>query len=91
MATQVSNKYTVLGFSANPQFKKYVLWSLKLLQDIPTIFTIVKYTDDLSFEKKLNTYDIIISDSETHIDKTKLKPNCIVAYLHSKRNHTNPF
>ena len=39
-------KYSALGYSSVPQLKKYILWTLKLLQDMPSIIKKTNFTDD---------------------------------------------
>lgn len=80
----------VAGVCFDPHFKVYILWTLKLMKDVSSIFPDVEYLDltagqhETSKKKViLSQYDVIISDKEI-LDLQGLKKDVIVAYLRSK-------
>ncbi len=65
-----------------------MLWTLKLMKDVNSIFSSVEFKDMSQViagkEPSLKKYDIIICDEERLLNLKELKPNAIVAYLKSK-------
>lgn len=76
-------KLNVVGVALNDNFKKYVLWTLKLIKDSPSIFNKVSYYNEKALAKAsdMSHYDIVITDSQSKIDKSKLKSNAIIGYI----------
>lgn len=73
--------------------RRYVLWTLKLMKDVPAIYDKISFTninkDPAKFNngstvKDLEKYDIVISDVKLPWLVDKLKPDCIFAVLNSK-------
>ena len=54
-----------------------------MMKDVPEIFYKVYFYDEKTLKKasNLNYYDIVVTDSEKNLDKTKLRPNAIIAYI----------
>jgi hypothetical protein len=76
----------VLGLSSgDPKFRVYLLFSLKLMRDVKSIFSEVHFLEDIAKAKNLSGYDVVITDSlsGSNLDLSKLKSNVIVACLKS--------
>ena len=85
----------VAAYSFDPRFKIYLLWTLKLMKDVPSVFNgrfdffdISKTHEVKDLEKKrehMKDYQVIISDSEVvvgpMIREAGLKDGTIVAYI----------
>jgi hypothetical protein len=87
---------SVCGVCFDPKFKVYILWALKLMKDMPSIFeaTSVEFIDMSSGKdgqkeierknKQLKKFDIVVSDEERLLDVKGLKDTAIVAFMRSK-------
>ena len=78
----------VAGICFEPKLLVYVLWTLKLMKDVKSIFTKVDFIDMSSnskdkSEKSLKEYDVIITDSENKLDLKSLSDSAIIAFIRS--------
>eukprot|EP00347_Sterkiella_histriomuscorum_P019247 403342377 len=86
-------KVSVLGICQEPDMRRYVLWTLKLMKDVPTIYDKIsfqnvskdpsKVSDNLKNLKELEKYDVVISDVKIPWIVDNLKPDCIYGVLNS--------
>ena len=76
------------GICFEPKLRVYVLWTLKLMKDVKSIFTKVDFIDMSSnskdkSEKSLKEYDVIITDSDNKLDLKSLNDSAIIAFIRS--------
>lgn len=76
----------VAGVCFSNEMKVYVLWTLKLMKDVPTIFEEVQYFDmthkhSSHYLKKLREFNIVIVDSEESFDLSETCDTAIIACL----------
>lgn len=78
----------------NPSLRRYVLWTLKLMKDVPAIFNgkivfidLTKQKDQLLSKlqaKELSSADIVIADMTLAVDLSLLRTDVVLAVLNSK-------
>jgi hypothetical protein len=76
--------WNVAGIYFEPSSKKYILWTLKLMQDVPAIFGELVWGKDQKEIKDINKFGIIICDREDLLNKESLNPQAIIIYMKSK-------
>jgi hypothetical protein len=76
-----SNKWSVAGIYTLPQNKKYILWTLKLMKDMPHIFSgSFDWSNSIKSIKNISKYDIIIIDNENelHNEMKNMNPLALI-------------
>ncbi|CDW91754.1 alpha-methylacyl-racemase [Stylonychia lemnae] len=87
--TQVK-KLSVIGLSNKPEMRKYLLWTLKLMKDVPSVFDKVSYVDiskqKIDEIKDLKSFDIIVISSDIpDLNKDLFKQDAIISILNSDK------
>lgn len=86
MSGEKGGSLKVAGLNFDKGMKTYVLWTLKLMKDVPSIFGEVVFMDMTAKRRSgnLGTFDVIISDNEEQTNLRDFKDTAIIAFLRSK-------